>query len=327
MMKDSLLSVVVPVYNVEQYLNTCVDSILNQTYENIEVILVDDGSSDNSGSICDAYAEKDERIKVIHKSNGGLSDARNCGIDAASGEYIIFVDSDDYIHSQMFEILIGQVIANDSDIAACEYQKVPEGTATVEMRAEAEVKILSGVKLLEELYSGNYSDISFISVCKLYKKSLFFDDDIRFPIGRYYEDMFTTHKLLYKARRVVIISEKLYFYRVRQGSIMHSDFTKKKIIDGICGDAENIKTFDGETDSNLLKLAYKTFCHSQYWHYRKVVQSDDSKDNKDEFRKILHEGFARVYREYNNRVRLSLKYRLANFAFLHFPDLFVKLVK
>lgn len=123
-MKEDLISIIVPVYKVENYLSKCLDSMICQTYKNIEIILVDDGSPDNSGKICDDYAKKDSRIKVIHKENGGLSDARNAGLKIATGKYIGFVDSDDYISVEMYEKLYNQAKKEDADIACCNYYRV-----------------------------------------------------------------------------------------------------------------------------------------------------------------------------------------------------------
>ena len=123
-----LVSIIVPVYNVEKYLERCLDSLINQTLKDIEIILVDDGSTDDSGNICDKYAKKDKRIKVIHKENGGLSDARNIGLSIANGRYLQFVDSDDFIHKQMIEILYNTIINNNADISICDFDKVYENT-------------------------------------------------------------------------------------------------------------------------------------------------------------------------------------------------------
>lgn len=215
-----MISVVVPVYNVEKYVAECVDSIVNQTYKDLEIILVDDGSTDNSGAICDELAGKDERIKVIHKTNGGLSDARNAGIDIAKGEYISFIDSDDYIHPQMLELLLHTSLKIDSDISVClfasvgetekrSFQTIDDNTISVSTYSE---------NRLSEIYNNNL--ITVVAWNKLYKKSLF--NSIRYAYGKIHEDEFIIHELLFAASKVAYIDTELYFYRTRSNSIMQN---------------------------------------------------------------------------------------------------------
>ena len=226
-----LISVIVPVYNVERYLVQCVDSIINQTYKKLEIILVDDGSTDNSSKICDSYIQKDNRIRVIHKQNGGLSSARNAGLDIASGEYIAFVDSDDYILPEMYEVLFRLIDENNADMGACSWQRVNEaGTPLLKQDTSPENEILSGDEVLS---IGMTRGLTYVLAWnKLYKASIF--DDLRFPEGRLHEDEFTAHHILSKCTRTVSTSAVMYMYTCRSDSIMGTPdetFIAKRIED------------------------------------------------------------------------------------------------
>lgn len=215
MLKYKKISVIVPVYNVANYLPKCIDSILAQTYENIEVILVDDGSTDNSGKICDEYAKKDNRIKVIHKENAGLSSARNKGIEVASGEYLAFIDSDDYISEKMFQLLYDAI--GNSELAICGYSCVDEDGKQIKPGTVIENKVMTQEQSFDELC--RYNNAGYIIACnKLYKKELF--DEIRYPIGKLHEDEFVIHNIFSKCNSIACIDTVLYFYLQRQGSIM-----------------------------------------------------------------------------------------------------------
>ena len=218
----SKVSIVVPVYNVEKYLQRCVDSILEQTLQDIEIILVDDGSQDDSGQLCDAYAEKDSRIVVVHKENGGLSSARNAGIDIATSPYIGFVDSDDYIDKQMFEKLFNWITDNDADIAMCELCHCYEDK-TIKRRTNKEFGIVNTEQAIRLVMEGNKATVS--AVNKLYKISIF--DKVRYPVGKLTEDAFVIVEVLMQAQKVVYSTEELYYYVHRKNSITTSGFKKK----------------------------------------------------------------------------------------------------
>lgn len=223
------LSIIVPVYKVEAYLHRCVDSILMQTFTDYELILVDDGSPDSCPTICDEYAKKDERIVVIHKHNGGLSDARNAGLDIARGEYIGFIDSDDFIHPQMYEIMISVAEQDNVDIAQCEFYKFDECDELFSVEHyyanNISKKLITSQELLENyypLYSSRFST----TVCnKVYHASIF--DSIRFPVGMYYEDSFVFLDTINSSDLLATINVPLYYYMQRNGSIMHSNYNPK----------------------------------------------------------------------------------------------------
>ena len=210
------ISIIVPVYNVEQYITRCIESIISQTYRNIEILLVDDGSTDNSGNICDKYQKKDSRITIFHKTNGGLSDARNYGIKHASGQYLCFVDSDDYISKHMVEILYNNLIKYSADISACGFLTVHDGTCG-EKKSAAQRKIYTKEEALKELLKD--SSFSNYAWNKMYKRTLF--NGVEYPIRKKMEDLGTTYKLILNANKLVYDSSKLYYYYQREDSILH----------------------------------------------------------------------------------------------------------
>lgn len=255
-MSNDLISVIIPIYNVEKYLHKCICSVLTQTYQNMEIILVDDGSMDSSGIICDEYIKKDRRVKVIHKKNGGLSDARNAGIDVATGEYLCFIDSDDFIHKQYVEILYDILMKNDADIAVCNFQKVQEGEILNERmidQNDVHVSVLNREESWYALYDSALHYQFTIACSKFYKRRIF--KELRFPIGRLNEDAAIAHKVIGEIDRAVYVDEVLYYYLVRSGSIMNSDI---KTDDGVKAVEERIEYFRCLNQSLLLE---KTYCY------------------------------------------------------------------
>ena len=224
-----LISVIVPVYKVEKYLRKCVDSILVQTYKNLEIILVDDGSPDNCGKICDEYAAKDSRIKVIHQQNGGLSAARNAGLDIATGEYIGFVDSDDYIAPDMYEKLYEALKKAGADLAVCNFIYVDSGGNDLKYYPPYPSKIYKGKDIMR-LFAESDCVCFVTTVNRLYKKQLFFN--LRFEIGKTNEDEFIAHKIFCQCNTVVFIENTFYYYLKREDSIMGSPVTIKRA-DGV----------------------------------------------------------------------------------------------
>lgn len=219
---EPLISVIIPVYKVEEYLNRCVDSVINQTYKNIEIILVDDGSPDNCPKICDDYAKKDKRIRVIHKKNGGLSDARNAGIDIAKGEYFSFVDSDDYVEKNYISFLFNLAKKYNSELTMGK-QYVRYSDKTIDT-GSGNIYELNSHDTLEKMLYGEDFDVS--AWAKLYKKELF--KDVRFPVGRLFEDAATTYKLIDKSKKIVLSSKPIYNYIIRDNSITNEAFNEKK---------------------------------------------------------------------------------------------------
>lgn len=224
-----LVSIIVPVYNVEKYINKCIDSIINQTYSNLEIILIDDGSPDQCGEICDKYAVLDKRIKVIHKSNGGLSDARNMGLDAATGDYIVFIDSDDYVDLNMISVLHKRIIESKADMVICNYLKVNEEGLIIEEKKENIPdfdKVYTGIDILDCVIQ--YGGSCFVTVWnRMYKKELW--QNIRFPVGKQHEDEYVLHEICLNCDKVSGINTPLYFYRQRNDSIMNMKYNVRRL--------------------------------------------------------------------------------------------------
>lgn len=215
MNKEELISVIIPIYNVEKYLKTCIESVIQQTYKNLEIILVNDGSTDNCLNICNKYKAKDSRIKVINKKNGGLADARNVGLENSTGIYIAFVDSDDFIEKDMYEMLYKELEDNRADIAGCDYYiyHTLKNSKSDIITKEKEIMTTE-----EALIKMNQLRGFGISACnKLYRKEIF--KEIRFPVGRISEDWFIMYKILDKAKKIVYNPVAKYYYRQRTGSI------------------------------------------------------------------------------------------------------------
>lgn len=228
-MNEPQISIIIPVYNVELLLKKCIDSVLRQTLTDIEVILVDDGSTDSCGAICDEYAAKDSRITVIHKKNGGLSDARNAGLEIISGKTVAFIDSDDFIHPQMMELLFAALQKEEADIAQCEllwfssYDQIPD--LFYDSSHLNTVRSLERDNLINHFYPDNGRVVSCTVCNKLYRREIF--QDIRFPVGQYYEDTYIKLQTLDICQKLVLLPYKLYYYYQRPGSITHSNYNVK----------------------------------------------------------------------------------------------------
>lgn len=222
-MKEELISVIVPIYNVEKYIRKCIDSIIKQEYKNLEIILVDDGSPDKCGEICDEYAKIDERIKVVHKANGGLSDARNVGIKCSNGEYIGFVDSDDYIEKDMYKVLFFNMLQHNADISICKYRKIYENKKSKKIIYDnIDVKVFDGEEKIKELLLGK--NISDHAMNKLYKKNVF--NNVEFRKGYKFEDIDIMYKLFENSDRIVLTEYIGYNYLQRENSIINSMDTR-----------------------------------------------------------------------------------------------------
>ena len=259
---EKLVSVIVAVYNIEEYLPRCVDSILAQTYRNLEIILVDDGSKDQSGSICDSYAEKDRRIKVIHKKNGGLSDARNAGMDAASGEYIGFVDGDDWIEPDMYRAMYFACEKEKAQAAVCRYKQITK-SGIIDGSAGNSVS-LSRDEALEIYVCGDERYLIYNSVwSKLFARDLV--EDMRFPVGKNSEDIMFTTRAFCRMERLVYLDEAYYNYVLdREGSIMNEKAGERRLKDEIPFWQEQIAYF---REAGMPELSDK----AAYHFYRRLL--------------------------------------------------------
>lgn len=266
-MKEPLISVIVPVYKVEKYLKRCVESIVNQTYDNLEVILVDDGSPDHCPAMCDVWKDKDDRIKVIHKSNGGLSDARNAGMEVANGELIGFVDSDDWIAPDMYQCLYETMKADNSDIAACGVEMLWEDGTLSQRLTQTGSCVLNREEAMDALIEESW--LKQPVWYKLYKTDLI--RNILFPVGKYHEDVFWSYQAIGTAERVSVTDHVGYYYWQRNGSIMGEKYSLKRL-DAI----EALEQRQDYLESNFPKLATKARCSlwfSCIYHGQKILQN------------------------------------------------------
>lgn len=220
---DSLVSIIVPIFNTEEYLDRCINSLIKQTYRNIEIILVDDGSTDQSSIICDKYGEADSRVRVIHKANGGLSDARNAGLEICQGEYISFVDSDDYVDYRFIDILISNLSEYNADLCCCGRIRV-EGDRTIESMTLPSAMTFDKESFLSAMLYGQYADEA--AWDKLYKREIL--DGIQFPVGEINEDIVAIPKAIEKCQTIVHCGKPLYYYVRTPNSITTSRYSVKQ---------------------------------------------------------------------------------------------------
>ena len=280
-MMQEKISIIVPVYNVEAYLERCVESILKQTYTNLEILLVNDGSTDKSGELCDKLALRDHRIRVIHKENGGLSDARNRGIDEASSNLIGFIDSDDYIDEDMYETLYRQMVASKADLSMCGhydvYHQIPEKQVaeikTWELMPEEAIKMVMEAKIL-----------SVTAVNKLYKKALF--EQLRFRIGKIAEDAFIMVDLIHQCSKIVATNEKKYYYVHRENSITTQKFSLK-FLNVIEAYEQNAKIIS-ENYPDLYDVAIMRLNWAYFYVLDRLLVDNDFKDKVLEDRLISY---------------------------------------
>ena len=247
-----LISVIVPIYNVEEYVEKCVMSIIAQSYRNLEIVLVDDGSTDNSGDICDAFAKDDSRVKVLHKANGGLSDARNYGIDEANGELLGFVDGDDRIHPRMYEVMQETMRANGADIVTCSFEQENEPSFLGQNVDDYHVKNMTGSEALCDIETPLV-----VAWNKLYKRRLF--EGLRYPIGRLHEDEFIIHRVFRRCKTVSVIDKPLYYYTIRKGSIV-ATMSEKRINDALMAFMDRVTFSNEENWTEVMPSVVTRYC-------------------------------------------------------------------
>ena len=249
---NPLISIVVPVYNVEKYITRCLDSILNQTYTNFELILINDGSTDSSGKICEDYQSRESRITVLNQENQGLSAARNEGIEIAQGKYITFIDSDDYVYPKYLEKLLNAIIEHKADISLCGSERFTETIGNNIHKNIIGEKCISGKDACKEIYMPNNRSVDYVVAWgKLYKREMFCN--YRYPIGRLHEDQFVTYKLFYDSDRVVEVGECLYGYFQNPNGIMRSNFSIRRY-DEIVARNEAKKFFEEKREYEIVRM-------------------------------------------------------------------------
>ncbi|MEE0930753.1 MAG: glycosyltransferase family 2 protein [Acutalibacteraceae bacterium] len=267
------VSIIVPVYNVEKYLHRCIKSILTQTFTDFELILIDDGSPDNSGVLCDEYAKKDNRIVVFHQKNGGAAAARNVGIDwvvsHSESQWITFVDADDWIHPNMLEMMFSALkYSDDALMSICDRVKVDSYS---ELFDKVEFKCECYDSL--EFYA-QFSQLVNVPWCKLFHKSLFTNH--RFLVGKLYEDVFLIYKLLYEAKKIVYIDSILYFYYQNEDSVMHSKYHLRKLDEVEAGE-EQLAFFKKINDDKNIRAALKRLMYYYTYHTEQLYKLPEGK--------------------------------------------------
>ena len=312
------ISVIVPIYKVEQYVVKCVDSILSQTLKDIEIILIDDGSPDNCGKICDKFAQKDSRVKVLHKENEGLSAARNTGLTLAKSEYISFVDSDDYLAEDMLELLYNNIIKYDADVSICGLYDC-YGTKKIPQCASKEILILNNKEGLRLALEGEKFSVN--AVNKIYKKRLF--DELNFPKGKLSEDAFTIPKILAKAGTIIFDSSPKYYYVHRGQSITTSSF-KKNDFNVVEAYSEILKFVKGNF-KELTKQAEFRLLWSYTYVFDKMILTPNFAAN-DDYKKILTILRVNTLKILQNKF-FSLKRKIAMIILYISPSLYKVLLR
>ncbi len=291
---SELISVIIPIYKVEPYLAKCVESVLGQTYSNLEIILVDDGSPDRCGELCDEYAETDSRVKVIHKRNGGLSDARNAGMKIATGEYLAFIDSDDWIERDYFEVLYRLLKDNDADLSAIALCNVNEEGKEIGRHHSGETHFLDAAIAMENMF--HRDGLPWCAQAKLYRRVLF--DGIEYPVGVLMEDKATTYKVFAKCHKIAYSDLTLYKYLVRPGSIMRSRFSEKRMRSFAIQEELNLFLEQNypvaaiSAHAYTVKVAISMLCMMSDANYRDMEQSEKLFGYMAKFKKeFLHASF------------------------------------
>ena len=312
-MNGVLISVIVPVYNVERYVEKCIQSICCQSFSNLEIILVDDGSTDRSGVICDEWSRKDSRIQVIHKENGGLSDARNAGIDIASGAWYMFIDSDDTITADTVEQMFMAAVGHDCEMAVCNMVRIYDDETTEPFYTPvSELTVLNGYQCFETLKQP--------SVCnKLFRAELF--EGIRFPKGKFYEDTFIYHILAHRAKKIVLTGHDGYYYLSRRESILGQPKYTDRYFDRIEAVYERVKYL---MEHQVPRYAQEA-CESLYADVRVGYQYIPRTESNHERFKQMWEWYDVAYRHLMHHPNTSIKMKLRLVLLKYAPQLHNKI--
>lgn len=314
------ISVIVPVYKVEAYIHRCIDSIINQTYRDLEIILVDDGSPDNCGKICDEYAVTDKRVRVIHKKNGGVSSARNTGIDIATGEYLSFVDSDDFVDTHLYERLLLTAEQEHADLVECGHQwgKYPNDDS-------GKVFSYNNIAAIEKAFRDTRfgSGLSISACAKLFKRSIF--EHIRFlENSSYGEDMEATVRAFYHSSKVVKLDVTMYTYMQNDGSCMNSIYTPQKAIGEVLANKSLIHFFEEKKEEQLRHYFVSRTLNIMFSHLYKCYENKSSLEFRDAINFIRKE-LKQLY--FNEKKHLNVKEQLMYMACRHTPRLWYLMVK
>lgn len=315
------IAVIVPVYNIEEYLSRCIDSILGQTFNDFRLILVNDGSTDRSGDICDEYKEKDSRIKVIHQENMGLSMARNNGIQNSKEDYITFIDSDDYVHKDMLKILYRNLKKYKGDISVCQFKLSYEDEKIEDEESENHSFARNNRQAVDMIVGG--SDVGMIVAWgKVYKRSLF--ENTKYPKGKYHEDEFVTYKLLYNAKRVVINTQELYYYTQRKQSITGEPYSLKRLekLEALKEAIDFFKELNEKELETRARIRYLMNIQIGYYKVRYEMS-----DQQDTLKKLKSEYDLNYKYTMKNKYKLTIRNKIMLTFFKLSPNLYCYVVK
>ena len=312
--EEILVSVIIPAYNAEKYLAFCLDTVTAQTHRNLEIIVVNDGSKDSTGKICDEYAEKDSRIKVIHQQNKGVAQTRNVGLDNSSGEYFAFIDSDDYVCSYYIETLLNICIENNSKIAICKSTDTYERTL-FELPGGNNVRTYDSLFLLNNL---SYLDVCYeVVISMIFHRSVF--DNIRFPSGLIYEDSFIYYDFIEKAERISFTDESLYYYYLSPNSIMRSDFSAKNF-DILLAYDQKIKVLKRNRCEKSLQKIYCEYIYNVARMKGLLKYSPNfTPEQKKEKMKIINDKYQELSKINKNNPCFKGRTKLVTELLYHFP--------
>lgn len=316
MNQNPLISVIVPIYKVEAYLDRCLESIVNQTYENLEIILVDDGSPDNCPQMCDDWAKKDNRIKVIHNENSGVSYARNAGFELSKGEFIAFVDSDDWICETYIQDLYIVMRDECCDVVECDYSLVNDENCKIDKISSVSMEIFTAEEALHcNLIGDKFGDVIWN---RLYHRSVV---DVKFENGKFHEDVYWVYQVLAKAKKLAHINQTLYFYFQRNDGFTGEKYTFKRIDAVLAGELRS--RYISDKYPRLASIAQFQFIGMCMYHSQKLLESKIEEYEK--FFKILHAKAKNIGNEWKKQNNIFAKQKMWLSLYLKFPKLICKI--
>lgn len=312
-----LITVIVPVYMTEQYLDRCILSVCHQTYKNIEIVLIDDGSTDRCPEICDLWEKQDSRVNVIHQINQGVSAARNAGIEYSHGKYIVMLDSDDYLWPGMIETMYNIQKKYNTDLVICGFEKGQSETFEFPELLNPQVEIINAEIALKRIYESDEKALQYVAPwAKLYKKELF--NGINYPTGKIFEDIYVTHEILYRCNKIAIISQKMVYYYQHPDSIMNRKFHVGKL-DYLEALKKRIQFFEENNLKELESIAYDDYLHSLIWEYSRAR---DLINNKKAMRDIVSR-YRSVYKKGHSSKRYPKENEIFLWAFSLNPEFII----
>lgn len=322
---SEIISVIVPIYNMEDRLERCIESIIRQTYPNLQIILVDDGSLDSSGKICDFFAKKDDRIVVVHQKNQGVAAARNTGLDCVKGQFIGFVDADDYIDPQMYEELIYSLKKYDADLVICGYKNI-DFINKPDLKSSEDVEIYYGLEIIRNAYENIYCEDCreklVVSWNKLWKREVF--NGLRFPNGKLCEDAWLMHYAFNNTKKAVILHKAYYNYCYNQNSIMRAKFNENKL-NSIYSIRDRVYFCEHKVKRDLLSFIFKEYINEILYLDDLIKSVEIEKENEKRIRKKVIKIFREDVIKFLSKIKLSKNGTVKLFLFFAFGWKYLKL--